>query len=226
MNNVFLSKWVITASIVVLLAAVFSTDADARYTKRSDRWESTFKLVHSQAERFDGEGGSSLDLKSDYGWGFSLGYNLNPHITLNYDFSFTTPTYTAYSTVDVGDGEPLAFQQKMETFESQFNVIYNLFASQFTPYIQAGAGWTYMDSNIANGPPVGGCWWTWYGYYCDGYQPTYDKSNFSYNVAAGVRYELNNGLFFRASYKQDFIDISHADDASIGSYHFEIGSTF
>lgn len=225
MRNIFLSHLIVITSIVGILASTFSTDADARYTKRGERWEGSFKVVNSQSTNLDGNGGSSLDLKSDYGWGFTLGYNLNPHITLNYDFSSTTPSYNANIVTESGDNS-VGFSYKMDVYESQFNVMYNLFTSQFTPYVQAGAGWTYVDSNVASGPPIGGCWWTWWGYICDGYQPTHDDTNFSYNLAVGARYELDNGLFFRASYNQDWVNISHADDMSIGSFHFEVGTTF
>lgn len=224
-SKVLMTKAVIFSSVIALLACTVSTDANANYTKRSDKWESSFKIVYSEDTTVDGKNGSSLDLESDYGWGFTLGYNVNPHILVNFDFSSTTPSYEATAVRD--DGNTISGRNKMDLLESQFNVVYSVFASQFTPYVQVGAGWSYLDSNIPSGEAVGGCWVTWWGQiYCDGYQPTYDDTRFSYNAAVGFRYELDNSLFFRVSYKQNWIDMSHSENATIGSYNLEIGSIF
>ena len=224
-NKVLISKLMIVSCVMGLLASTLSVDANAKYTKRSDKWEASFKILNTQSTDINGQNGSKTAMESDYGWGFTLGYNLNPHILLNFDFSSSTPSYEA--TLIEEDGSKYNFNHKMDLLESQFNVVYSVFASQFTPYVQAGAGWTYVDSNIAKGPPGSVCWWDpWWGYVCDSYQNTYNDERFSYNVAVGIRYELDNSLFFRASYKQAWIDFSHSDDASIGSYHLEIGSIF
>jgi len=218
-----MSKLVVLSCIVGFLV---STHANANYTKRSDKWEASFKILNTQSTDIDGQNGSQTSMKSDFGWGFTLGYNLNPHILLNFDFSASTPSYKA-TLVDSEDGSKHEINHKMDLLDSQFNVVYNVFTSQFTPYIQAGVGWSFVDSNIAKGPPNSICWWDpWWGYVCDSYQNTYNDERFSYNVAVGFRYELDNSLFFRASYKQSMIDFSNSDDASIGSYHFEIGSIF
>jgi opacity protein-like surface antigen len=223
-SNMLMTKSVLFSGAIALLAGTVSTDANANYTKRSDKWETSFKVAYSQDTTIDGQGGSSLDLKSDYGWGFTFGYNVNPHILVNFDFSSTTPSYKANAITE--GGNTVSVTEKMDLLDSQFNLVYSLFASQFTPYVQVGAGWSYVDSNIPDGPPVGGCWSTWWGPYCDGYQPTFDDTRFSYNAAVGFRYELQNNLFFRVSYKQNWIDFSHSDDASIGSYNIEVGSIF
>ncbi|WP_231562034.1 outer membrane beta-barrel protein [Colwellia psychrerythraea] len=221
-----MSKIMIVSCVVGLLAGTVSTDVNAKYTKRSDKWEASFKVLNNQSSVVDGQNGAKTDIESDYGWGFTLGYNVNPHILVNFDFSSSTPSYQA-TLIDADDGSSHQINHKMDLLESQFNVVYSVFASQFTPYFQAGAGWAFVDSNIAKGPPGSICWWDpWWGYVCDSYQNTYNDERFSYNVAAGFRYELDNSLFFRASYKQAWIDFSSSDDASIGSYHLEIGSIF
>ncbi len=220
-----MSKLMIISCVIGLIVSTVSTDANANYTKRGDKWEASFKVLNNLSSDIDGQNGSKTAMESDYGWGFTLGYNMNDHILFNFDFSSSTPSYNATLVND--EGEKFNVGHKMDLIESQFNVVYSLFASQFTPYVQAGAGWSYVDSNISDGPPGQVCWWDpWWGYICEGYQNTFNDTRFSYNVAAGFRYELDNSLFFRASYKQAWIDFSNSDDASIGSYHLEIGSIF
>lgn len=218
------SKLILLTCLLGLLASTVSVDANAKYTKRSDKWEASFKVLNNQFTDIDGQGGSSLSLDSDYGWGGTLGYNVNPHILVNVDFSSSTPSYKT-TTIDE-NGNKNQTNHKMDLLETQFNVVYSVFSSQFTPYVQAGAGWSYIDSNIVSSINEG-CWYDWwYGWICQSYANTYDDTRFSYNVAAGFRYELDNSLFFRASYKQAWIDFSNASGASIGSYHLEIGSIF
>jgi len=86
-NKILMSKLVVLSCIVGFLV---STHANANYTKRSDKWEASFKILNTQSTDIDGQNGSQTSMKSDFGWGFTLGYNLNPHILLNFDFSAST----------------------------------------------------------------------------------------------------------------------------------------
>ncbi|GAA0811123.1 hypothetical protein GCM10009111_03150 [Colwellia asteriadis] len=212
-------------SVIGMLAAGFSASSAANYTKRDGKWESSFALLSSQSTSIDGQNGSGVEIDSDVGWGFTLGYNLNPHILLNFEFSALTPKYDA-TFVDDG-GSPYNVNHEMDVMQSQFNVVYHFMTERFTPFVQAGVGWSYLDSNIAKGPPNSICWWDpWWGYVCDSYQNTFNDTRFSYNVAAGVRYELDNSMFFRASYQQSWIDLSSSDNANLGIFHLEFGSMF
>lgn len=212
-------------SILALLALSYSVDSNANYTKRDGKWESSFQLLNSLSTDFDGENGSGVEIDSDIGWGFTLGYNVNPHILVNYQFSATTPKYNATLTKEDSD-LTLPINRDMDLYNSQFNVVYNLMTEQFTPFVQAGLGWSYLDSNVAKNPLVSDCWWDpWTGLLFCG-QDTFSDTRFSYNVAAGLRYEINNGMFFRASYQQNWINMSHSDDISIGMVSLEIGSIF
>jgi opacity protein-like surface antigen len=220
-----MKKLVLVISVFALLSLGFCNEANAKQTKRDGKWEASFKVLSSLSTDINGEMGSSLDVDSDIGWGFSLGYNVNPHILVNYELTSITPRYDA-TLVDEND-DPYNLKHKMDMYNSQFNVVYNLLTEQFTPFVQAGLGWSYVDSNIADGPPNGFCWWhpIW-GYICESYQNTHDDTRFSYNVAAGVRYELDNSMFFRASYQQNWIDLSGSDSLSVGMIHLEVGSIF
>ena len=221
-----MKKFILIMSALALLSLSFSQDVNAKQTRRDGKWESGFKLLSSSSTDIDGELGSSIDFDSDIGWGFSLGYNLNPHILINYEFTSITPKYEAIL-VDGDSGNTHEINHKMNVYNSQFNFVYNFSKEQLTPFVQAGLGWSYLDSNVADGPPGAVCWWDpWWGYICDGYQSTYDDTRFSYNVAAGVRYELDNSVFFRASYQQNWTDLSNSNDLSLGVFHIEIGSIF
>ena len=219
-------KGLVLLSLIAFLALSYSVDSQAKYTKRDGKWESSFQLLSSFSTDFDGQNGSGVEIDSDIGWGFTLGYNVNPHILVNYQFSVTTPKYDATLT-NVADDRTFHIKRDMDIYNSQFNVVYNFMTERFTPFVQAGLGWSYLDSNVASGPPEFICWWDpWWGSSCVGEQNTFDDTRFSYNLAAGVRYELDNSMFIRASYQQNWINMSHSDDLSLGMIHVEVGSIF
>ena len=218
------NKRILHGLVGIALLSV-SCDAFANYTIRDGKWESTFQLLSSQSTSVAGENDTGVSLDSDIGWGFTLGYNVNANLLLNFEFSSLTPDYEATLTDD--KGKQFTINHKMNVTQSQFNAVYHFMTEQFTPFVQAGVGWSYLDSNIAKGPPNSICWWDpWWGYVCESYQNTFSESRFSYNVAAGVRYELDNSMFFRASYQQSWVDLSSSEDLSLGSFHLEVGSVF
>jgi opacity protein-like surface antigen len=223
MVNMIIKK--IISALIVLTIISYSQFSEANYTKRSDRWEASFKVVGSESFDNNGVNGSTVDVKDDLGWGFSLGYNFNPHLLVNFEWTSVSPKYDA--TLIEDDGDEYDISHKMNLYNSQVNVVYNFMTDSFTPFVQAGLGWSYMDSNIADGPPNTLCWWDpWWGYICESYQNTHTDSRLSYNVAAGVRYELDNSMFLRASYQQVWVDLSKSSTANFGMYHVEIGSMF
>ncbi|WP_182440072.1 outer membrane beta-barrel protein [Colwellia sp. RSH04] len=125
---------------ITLLCSLLSTSVDtlANYTKRENRWESTFQFVNAQSTDVSGTNGSSLDLDSEYGWGFTLGYNVNAHILVNFDFSSVKPDYQAK--LVEGDGDVFEIDHQMNIYQTQFNVVYHVLKERFTPYVQAGLG--------------------------------------------------------------------------------------
>lgn len=217
------------AVVSVLIGSLFVgmiSVAEANQTRRAGQWESTFQLTNTQSFNIDGQDNSSVAVDNDIGWGFSLGYNINAHVLVNFEWMATRPDYKARFIND--NGIPKTVDFRMDMYHTQFNGIYHFTRDKFTPYVQAGFGWSYLDSNIGKGEPIGGCWYDpWWGIYrCDYYQNTYNDTRFSYNVAAGVRYELDNGLTLKASYKQLWLDLKGSSATDTGILHFEIGSIF
>ena len=225
-----LGKKVIGISLVLTcLLFGYSVTADANQTRRDGKWEATFQFSNTQS--FDvlgvNEAGDPINsnIDNDLGWGFTFGYNINEHVLVNFEWMASTPNYSVDFTNE--NGNQTSINNKLDLYHTQINGVYNFSTDQFTPFVQAGFGWSYVDSNIANGPPQGGCWYDpWWGYICNTYQSTFDDTRFSYNVAAGFRYEIDNGLTLKASYKQLWMNLSSSEDASMGIIHLEIGSIF
>jgi hypothetical protein len=86
-------------------------------------------------------------------------------------------------------------------FNGRLKATLNLLDGPFVPFVEVGYGWTYVDSNVADGPPQTGCWWhPWWGYICQNYYSTFSGTETSYGGALGLRYELRGQSFIKASY--------------------------
>lgn len=208
------------------LAAIILSSSAVAQTFRDDTWETTLQLIGTNSESTNGQNGSSLKVDSQIGFAFGVAYNFNEHFAIGFDGSFVEPSYTAvFNTEEDG---LVSLRHKMTVFNGQVNGIWNVIDGQFTPYVQAGLGWTYIDSNVTDGPPTTGCWWDpWWGYICSGFYTTYDDTRFSWGVEAGLRYEFDNDVFLKGGYSHVDIDGgNNSADPSISMWRFQLGWMF
>ncbi|MEH6549139.1 MAG: outer membrane beta-barrel protein [Pseudomonadales bacterium] len=189
--------------IVSLLAAVLSTTAFAQ-SKRDQDWEVALVYKYQSAESFgapEGADEANVAFDSSNGWGFNVGYNFNEHLNLAWEFTHSKPDYTTHFLDEDQEERTLSHTS---TFISNHLVgTYHLLKGPITPYISAGLGYTNVDSNISDGS--GYCVPDYYwGWYC--YSSSYNKGSFSYNAAIGLRADISNTIFVRASYGRQWLD--------------------
>ena len=213
------------ATFIVVTALILTSSAVAQ-TSRDDKWEGTLQLLGTSAESSNGEMGSSIDVDSAVGLGFGFAYNFNEHFAIGFDGSWVKPNYTAVFNTEEDGLQTL--RHKMTVFNGQINGTWNILSGPFTPYLQAGLGWTYIDSNVTDGPPVTGCWWDpWWGYICSGFYNTYSTTEFSWGAEAGLRYEFNNDMFIKGGYAHVDIDGgNNSADPSLNMWRLHVGWKF
>lgn len=198
--------------IAFCVLSLFAGIATAQVYEREGTWDTGFLLLDTGDDTINGDFGSSLTFKGDLGWGFYGNYNFNNHFALGVDWSHISPDYVLTYRQDVG-GLPGALQTiRHEGDIGNLHVkgTFNFLSGAFTPFVEAGFGWTWIDSNIADGPPSTGCWWTWYGYVCTNYYDTYSSTQTSYTYAAGFRWDMSPDFSLRADYGVMEIDTSSA----------------
>jgi opacity protein-like surface antigen len=204
--------------IILLVLLTLSSSVQAqRFNKkihdnhRDRTWEATLLLQSQTSLSEEFEGGSTLDIDSSTGFGFAFGWNWTEKVNLSWRFSLNKPGYTASIVPnDPEDPEkvPQVVSYKMSNYSNQFNFTYNFLKGRFTPFVQAGVGWTKLDSNIPQGPPDINCWWDpWWGYICFDDWKTYKTSQFTYSLGLGLRWDINGALFMRGSYNREFISL-------------------
>lgn len=192
-----------SAAAICWLALSYAQPAAA--TDRGRSWEATVQLIGTSSESSRGEEGSGVDFDSATGFAFGVAYNFSPRLALGFDASFVEPKYDA--TFNTDEDGLVTLRHKASVFNGHLNGTWNILPGSFTPYLQLGVGWTHVDSNVADGPPVTGCWWDpWWGYVCADFFSTYQDTRFSWGAGAGLRWEMGDRIFFKGSVNRVEID--------------------
>jgi opacity protein-like surface antigen len=213
-----------------LLALSISINAEAQSFRvpsvnegRAGMWDFTFQISTNESKTYGGEQGSNLNLKQRTGFGFGGVYNLNEHFGLGLDLNFSSPRYTAtIQPVDL-DQEPIVIDHRANIATGQLKGVWNILKSSFTPYVEGGGGFTFIDSNVVDSEAPTFCWYDpWYGTMCN--TSSYSDTNFSYGGAAGFRWDTKNSMVLKLSINTLIIDTSN--DPTINSIRFEIGARY
>ena len=195
---------------------------------RAGTWEASVSGVFQDSKTIGGESGSFVEMDSRTGWGINLAYNFTNKLSLGVDLEFLEPDYVAVLVDDTGLLPDLTIDHQMSQFNGRLKGNFNLFEGPFTPFLEAGLGWSNFDSNVADGPPQTGCWWhPWFGYICENFYSTFSDTLFSYGAGAGLRYDFIGGMFIKASYNVWEMDgMGRAEDSTFAAGRFEIGGSF
>jgi opacity protein-like surface antigen len=196
--------------------------------KRKGEWEVTFQLITNESDKIEGGNGSSFKLDSRTGWGFGIARNMSNHFALGFDFGWIRPEYKAVLTSEDPNEPAIIIDHRADIITGQFKGVWNIFKGSFTPYVEAGAGWTHVDTNVADGPPVTGCWWhpVW-GPVCQNFYDTHSDTNLSYGGGLGLRWEVGSKLLLKASYNLLIIDDDgRQNNPELNSIKLEIGSRY
>jgi len=217
------------AQLAVVALALLSLQTHAQWAtdtvNRTGRWETTLGLYGTGEDGTTGPQKSSLDIFRGYGVGFSVGYNFTQNLAMRFDGTWSRADYDAV--LNTEDEGIKIISHRLSNFTGQFNGVWNILDGPFTPYLQAGVGWTYLNSNVARGAPSTGCWWDpWWGYVCQNFYSTYRDTNFSFNVGAGLRYEFRRDMFVRGGWERVMIDGREGADPTLDNLRIEVGWLF
>jgi len=203
-QGLFSMRKILFSTLMLLLPAISMAQFS---NSRAQSWDFSLGAIHQFGHRTDGPGGSYLDVRDSWGFGFYTGYNFNDHFALGADFDFVSPGYSALLVSDDNPQDSQHVDWEASQFNGRLKGTINLLEGPWVPYVEAGFGWTYIDSNVASGPPTTGCWWhPWWGYICSNYFDTFSGTEFSYGVGVGLRYELRGNTFLKLSYNYWEID--------------------
>ena len=130
-----------------------------------------------------------IDDTDMYGIGFE--YNITQHLNININ--------ALYGQTDGilkmnGYGYQYEGKSDVDIFAFNYNIDCNILKSRFTPVISVGIGFmTYnIDDVYGSGEDV-------------------DGTEFTYNIGAGFRWDVNDALFIKTIYKINWVEIDDTD---------------
>lgn len=191
-----------------------------------NQWEWSVAGIYQDSENSGAGGGSRLAVDSAFGLGFGFNYLFSERLSIGGEIEWLSPDYTATLVDD--QGGTTIINHELSQFTGRFKGTFNFLEGPFTPYVEAGLGWTYVDSNVADGPPIVGCWWhPLWGYICDGYYSTYNDTAFTYGGALGIRYKLRGGTVVKLNYNNYELDLGgDAADPTLNAWRLEFAWGF
>jgi opacity protein-like surface antigen len=206
------NKIVAIVSVLVLTIICLPMTGMADSGKeRAKKWEFHLPLIYAEEASFSGDGGSSVDINEDLGFAFGFGYNLTERFQLGGRFDWNSRSYDA--TVVRDNGTTHQYGNYLETATISMNGTYYLLEGDVAPFLTGSLGYTFIDTNIQDGPASGTCWWDpWWGYVCTEYVPTRTESDLSYGAGLGVRFDINQNFSMQCSYNKSWVEIGNATE--------------
>jgi opacity protein-like surface antigen len=211
-----LIRIMVVVLVVAALGAVVPSPAEAQsFTSvrpggRGGNWEIFLPIIYSDSTTVNGEGGSKVDINSDYGFGFGAGYNVNDNFQINGMFTWAYRSYNA-TAMNTDGTVGRQYSNYLDTSTLSLNGVFYLMQGNITPFISAGVGITYVDTNIPIGSGSTSCWYDpWYGYICSSYVPTKTENDITYNAGIGIRFDIDRQFGMQFGYYKTYVNINKA----------------
>jgi opacity protein-like surface antigen len=177
---------------------------------RAETYEFGIQIADIAGGFVNGIRGASLDFANDTAIGIVGGYNISNNFQVGGEIFWADPGYSARLPLDPTN-VVVRVEGDMDVTSFLLKATWNILDTAITPYIEGGAGWMFVDSNVINGLPTTGCWWDpWWGYMCTSFYDTYSDTRTGYTYAAGVRWDMGDAMVLRASYGVVQMDTTNA----------------
>ncbi len=211
------------ASAICLLAfscCALSLGASAQ--SRDTGWEFGGDITYQPSKDMNIDS-TSISFDDDIGLTLYAGYRMSSRLEFQFGLDWSTIDYQARFP-GLAPDTTIELDTELESFTPFAKVNFNFIDGPITPYVTAGVGWSFIDTNIPDAPPQTGCWWDpWWGYVCDTFQSTKNTDAFTYDVGLGLRWDLSPGYSMRLAYEKHWYD---ADAGSPDFDRFRLGIAF
>jgi hypothetical protein len=180
---------------------------------RGDSSEAGLQLFVVGAKNYGFEGGASARNDGGVGMGVFIARNLNDYFSIGLEGQVAQWDYRASVAPGAGNaGAGFDTTGSMETAAVRLNGTWNLLSRPWTPFLTAGAGAIFLDTNLDSAAPANACWiYPWYGQVCGAEVPRGTLTRFTYTAGLGLRADfLGKQGFMRAYFGGEWIAFSEA----------------
>jgi opacity protein-like surface antigen len=194
-----------------LLAASLLLGFTGTAVAQNDRAETAefgVQLSSLSGSSYNGANGALLDVDNDNAIGIVGGYNFTNRFAVGAELTWADPAYNLTRVRE--NGNSVSISGDMDVGSFLLKGVFNFLEGDFTPFVEAGAGWIRVDSNVVSDSETG-CWWDpWWGYVCTEWYETYSDTRTGYTYAVGFRWDASPDLALRASYGAITMDTDRA----------------
>src|SRR5262245_36928068 len=175
---------------IVTLAAICSAWSLAAYADRDTGWEFGGELIYQDSTDFSSEGASG-SLDSDLGIALTFGYRFNSKLELTFGIDWNNADYNADLVSQTFPGPSVTLDAELDACTPRVGANFNFIVGPIRRYFSGVIGYSFIDSNIPDGPAQTGCWWDpWWGQICGTWQDTRSTEEFMYGLGVGVRWDV------------------------------------
>jgi opacity protein-like surface antigen len=157
------------------------------------------QYLHSSDIFFNGPTGDVRLRMNDTGLGgFGFAYHFHDFFSVRGDFMFGSATFKGDLPLRFGGTAPATQDAFLQT--GRLNLDYNIINRRLTPFVTAGIGYQYTETELNHPPPASGGWWDpWYGG-SQGHDHGHAwQTDFTWNAGAGLRWNVTDHLFVKAT---------------------------
>ncbi len=166
------------------------------------------QYLHSDDITFDSPSGDTKIKMDDTGLGgFGIAYHFNNHFSVHGDLMFGGATFSGNVPTELGNTIHIKQDALLQT--GRFNVDWNIINTRLTPFLTAGIGYQYLETELENAPPVGYCWWDpWWGWVCYYDHPYAWETDFTWNAGGGFRWNVTDHFVVKATAGATWLEYS------------------
>jgi opacity protein-like surface antigen len=168
------------------------------------------QYLHSDDITFQGPYGDVKTKMDDMGLGgFGFAFHFSDFFSVHSDFMFGGATFSGNAPLQTGG--TIGFKQDAFISTGRFNLDYNIINRRLTPFVTAGIGYQYVETELKNAPPVNTCWWDpWWGWVCYSGHYYASETDFTWNAGGGLRWNIVDGLMIKALVGATWLEYDHS----------------
>ncbi len=168
------------------------------------------QYLHSDDITFEGPVGDVKMKMNDTGLGgVGIGFHFSDYFSLRGDFMFGNATFSGDVPAATGGLVNITHDAFIQT--GRLNLDYNIINRRLTPFLTAGIGYQYLETDMGDLPPPGGAYWDpWFGWDYYGNPPHAWQTDFTWNVGGGVRWNITDIWFVKAMVGANWLQYEHS----------------
>src|SRR5712675_872493 len=161
----------------VFVGLLFAVAAQSQSWTRPPGWEFRADLLYQNQKDVHTNGCSDVALDTSWGGSLGVAYRFNPYLETHFLLDLQSINYDARVVRADVPNVSANVSDKLSIYTPRAVGVLNFLDHPITPYVSAGIGWSFINTNIPTSTRQVGCWWDpWYGYVCAPYQSTYSNN--------------------------------------------------